>query len=258
MVRVSVAQAAQRLGVGVARVHQRIADGSLSAERIGSQWVVEESSLTAVAESRGPGRPLSERSVWALVAVSLLDHQWVDELAPSERSRARDRLRRLLASSSSGLAPSEAQVQAVAASIRSLFRNRADQRSYRASPRDLPALRADPRIALSGLSHPRSAIASADLVEGYVSASDIDAEVEDLVLSPASSGRDANVILRVVAEHAYPAIHGDVPLLLVAADLADHRRPREETRAAELLREISQSHPELGTGSSPGHHQSPR
>ena len=39
---VSVAQAAERLGVSVPRIHQRIADGSLSAERIGFQWVVDE------------------------------------------------------------------------------------------------------------------------------------------------------------------------------------------------------------------------
>lgn len=49
MARVSVAEAARRLGVGVPRIHQRIADGSLRAERLGSQWVVDELSLLQVA-----------------------------------------------------------------------------------------------------------------------------------------------------------------------------------------------------------------
>jgi hypothetical protein len=36
--------------------------------------------------------------------------------------------------------------------------------------------------------------------------------------------------------------------LLLAADLAEHRRPREEARAAELLREIAIQHPEIIVG----------
>ena len=55
---VSVAQAAERLGVSVPRIHQRIADGSLSAERIGSQWVVDERSLLRIQERSKAGRPL--------------------------------------------------------------------------------------------------------------------------------------------------------------------------------------------------------
>ncbi|MSY86414.1 MAG: helix-turn-helix domain-containing protein [Actinobacteria bacterium] len=58
---VSVAQAAERLGVSVPRIHQRIADGSLVAERIGSQWVIDERSLGRVQERRKAGRPLCRR-----------------------------------------------------------------------------------------------------------------------------------------------------------------------------------------------------
>ena len=67
---VSVAQAAERLGVSVPRIHQRIADGSLVAERIGSQWVIDERSLGRVQERREAGRPLSARSAWAVIAAS--------------------------------------------------------------------------------------------------------------------------------------------------------------------------------------------
>ena len=94
MSRISVSEAARRLGVNVSRIHQRIADGSLRAERIGSQWVVDERSLLEVAERRGAGRPLSVRSAWAVIAVSEGDHEAVRRLAPAERSRARQRLQR--------------------------------------------------------------------------------------------------------------------------------------------------------------------
>ena len=66
----SVAQAAERLGVSVPRIHQRIADGSLSAERIGSQWAVDERSLLRIQERSKAGRPYSARSAWAIIAAS--------------------------------------------------------------------------------------------------------------------------------------------------------------------------------------------
>ena len=79
---VSVAQAAERLGVSVPRIHQRIADGSLSAERIGSQWVVDERSLLRIQERSKAGRPYSARSAWAVIAAS------EDDARPGGRQRA--------------------------------------------------------------------------------------------------------------------------------------------------------------------------
>ncbi|GAB1642816.1 hypothetical protein [Krasilnikovia sp. MM14-A1259] len=237
MRQISVAEAADRLGVGVARVHQRIADGSLPAERIGSQWVIGEAALVPVAESR-PGRPLSRRSAWAVVALSEDNRGILESLAAAERARARARLHRLLASFSSPAAgSSEAQVQECAELLRALLRNRAERRLYRASPRDLPDLREDGRVRLSGLSHSRSGIASGDLVEGYLDADDVDALADDHLLSPVAAGQQANVVLHVVSGNSLGVMGGIAPLLL-AADLAEHRGPREEFRAAEILREI--------------------
>ncbi|MGK2875717.1 MAG: hypothetical protein ACSLEW_08755 [Nocardioides sp.] len=48
--------------------------------------------------------------------------------------------------------------------------------------------------------------------------------------------RDANVVLHVVSDGQYP--YSDSRLRL-AADLAEHRGPREEARAAELLHELA-------------------
>ena len=244
MGQISVAETAKRLDVGVARVHQRIADGSLPAIRIGSQWVIDEASLSSVAESNIPGRPLSRRSAWALIAASLEDQHSIELLAPTERSRAKDRLRRLLAQSSPEAPLSEDSVHAMASLLRSWMRNRAERRLYRASPRDLPDLRDDDRVALSGLSDARSGIASGDLVEGYIGIVDVAVAIDDYLLSPVGADQDANVILHVVFSDTHDSIDDIAPLQL-AADLAEHRRPREEARAAELLREIATEHPEL-------------
>lgn len=77
-------------------------------------------------------------------------------------------------------------MQETAALLRSWFRNHADRVGYRAAPRDLPALRDDARLTPSGLSHPQSGLASGDLAEGYVNATDVNAidTVIDVRLNP--------------------------------------------------------------------------
>jgi excisionase family DNA binding protein len=240
---ISVAEAARRLGVGVARVHQRIADGSLPATRIGAQWVIEEAALIAVSE-RVSGRPLSRRSARALIALSLGDQDAIQGYAPAERSRARERLQRLLAPS---IERSEAEVHALAVLLRAWLGMRAERRRYRVSPGDLTDLRKDGRLVQSGVSHPRSGISAGDVIEGYVGVSHIDEIVLDYLLSSVTSGREANVILHVVADGMPRAadVHG---LLVLAADLVEHRGPREEARAFDLLRQLAQEHPEFAVG----------
>jgi hypothetical protein len=144
---------------------------------------------------------------------------------------------------SSAAQPTEALVRSQASLLRSWLRNRAARRLYRASPLDLPDLRADERVLLSGLSHPQSGIASGDLVEGYVRAGDLDPLVQAYLLIPVAAGA-APVILHVMPAEA-PDDLRDIPLLLLAADLAEHRGPREEARAAELLRELADRNPGL-------------
>jgi excisionase family DNA binding protein len=56
---VSVAEAAKRIGVSVPRIHQRIAEGSLRGQRIGSQWMVDERA------ARGPADRESTRARFA-------------------------------------------------------------------------------------------------------------------------------------------------------------------------------------------------
>jgi len=228
---VSVAQAAERLGVSVPRIHQRIADGSLVAERIGSQWVVDERSLLRVQERSKPGRPHSARSAWAVIAVSERDRDRIGPGGPAASARARMQLKRLLEPAEMPASGEEA-VGDLAVSLRSVFRNRAQRRLLRASPADLADLRAADRWALL-VDLGASGIASAD-IEGYLRESDVDGVVRDHLLVEADS--DANVVLHVIPDAQYP--YPDSRLRL-AADLAEHRGPREEARAAELLHELA-------------------
>lgn len=232
---VSVAEAARRLGVGVPRVHQRIADGSLRAERVGSQWVVDELSLLRVAERRTPGRPLSARSAWALIAMAEGDREALADLAAVERARARARLEKLLARVAA--APQrEADLRLIASELRSLLGKRASRELRKAADADLADLRLDPRWR-SLVSPAASGIATLD-VDGYLAANDLRSLTEEFLLMPASG--DANVVIHLLPERqkAYPRSK-----LLLAADLAERRGPREEARAVELLREVAEALP---------------
>lgn len=231
MSKVSVAEAARRLGVGVPRVHQRIADGSLLAERLGSQWVVDELSLLRVAERKRAGRPLSARSAWAIVALAEGDDFVLAALAPSERSRAKARLKGLLSLVATP-PQSEHDVRRVASVLRLTFRNRAARVLRKAAVAELPKLREDSRWE-SVMSPAASGIASVD-VDGYLAAHHVDAISRDYLLLPADA--DANVVIHVLPEGQ--KAYADSSLLF-AVDLADQRRPREELQAAGLLHQLA-------------------
>ncbi len=231
MVFVSVSEAAHLIGVSVPRIHQRIADGSLRAQRIGAQWVIDELSLLRIAERRRPGRPLSTRSAWAIVATSLDDQPALTGLAHAERVRARARWDSLL-ESASRYSATEDDVRYLSTTLRSVFRNRAPRLQRTAAAADLSRLRQDRRWQAL-VSPAQTGIASAT-VEGYLTADDLDPLSREYLLVPVDT--DANVVIHVLpaGQHPYPS-----STLRLAADLADHRSPREELRAAELLRSLA-------------------
>lgn len=234
-VRVSVAEAAEVLGVHPQRIHQRIREGSLPAEKVGNQWAVEMNDLRRIRRHAGPGRPLSSKSAWDLLAVAAGDHA-ASKLSPSARSRARSRLARLLALASS------AELEDAAAHLVHALRNRAERALFVASPRDLPDVRDDERVHLSGVSLPESNMSVGAVAEGYVSADDVDALVDDYLLSPAPRSR-ANVIFHVV--HADAMSRALVALddvarspLALAADLAEHDGVREKSEAIRSIADL--------------------
>ncbi|WP_332643245.1 helix-turn-helix domain-containing protein [Aeromicrobium sp.] len=235
-VRVSVVEAAEMLGVHPQRVHQRIREGSLPAEKVGHQWVVEVNDVRRIKHHRGPGRPLSAKSAWDLLAVAASD-QAAAELSPPARSRARSRLRRLLEQASSE------DIDDAAAQVVHALRNRGVRALFEASSRDLPDVRDDERVHLSGVSLAASNMSAAGVAEGYVAADDLDDLVADYLLSPARGSR-ANVILHVVdSDEAGPVALGDLdevvcsPLAL-AADLAEHDGVREKIEVIRVIADL--------------------
>ncbi|MEO6577545.1 MAG: helix-turn-helix domain-containing protein [Candidatus Limnocylindria bacterium] len=222
---ISVPEAAQRLGVSEGRVRQRIADGSLLAERVGGRWVIAESSLPA-ARDRLHARPLSVRMSAAVLA--LLDRQ-VPDVSPQEKSRARKYAKRLM----------EADAEA-AALMRAWFKERASRRYFRAAEADLAALGQDHRLALSGVSAAQSGIVAQGLVEGYVAAADLESLVEDYFLVPGQVG-DGNVIIHVPNGSEQSLVLDRVrdSKALLAADLAEHNGSREDARVRELINSLA-------------------
>lgn len=228
--RLSVVEAAALLGVHPQRIHQRIRAGSLPAERIGSQWAIEEADLELVRHRRAPGRPLSSRSAWALVTVASDDQEAIARLSPTERSRARGRLRALMALRATN------DLDAASATLAVAMGNRARRALFVVSIRDLSDVRDDERLRLSGVSLPCSNISAGELVEGYVRASDFDGLVDDYLLVPADRHR-ADVVLHVVDIDVDDAVLDGVAesLLIRAADLSEHDGMREKDEAMTQL-----------------------
>jgi len=231
----SVTETAKALGVNPQRIHQRIREGSLPAERVGNQWVIEMDDVRRIRSHSAPGRPYSPKSAWDLLAVAAGSHA-ASEISAPARSRARSRLRQLLDQISS------AEAEHVSVLVARVLGKRARRTLLVASPRDLPDVRRDGRIHPSGVSLPASDIAAGDLVEGYVNGEDLSGLVADYLLSPAPRAQ-ANAILHVAPPaDMHPAIHELDEIvrspLALAADLVEHDGVREQDVALRRLVEL--------------------
>lgn len=168
---------------------------------------------------------MSPRIAWALVEISRGGS--ADWIEPRESYRLRQALDRLVADGEPEML------------LRSWLASRAERELLSAS--EIAALRADPRLVLSGLSDERSGLSAAAAVEAYVQAEDADAVRRDHLL--VDGGTNANVIL-----HVAPLLpDGPVPVLLLATDLAEHDGPRELARARELIADWAASRSGAGS-----------
>lgn len=249
MGKLSVPQAAKRLGVTSARVRQRVDDGSLVAEKIGGRWLVDLDASASEPPQRG--RPVSPLSVWWSLACAELAKA-VPGSAGGQQSlleRMRDAELELVDSDSSDVAAEAMRlgrstrsraVRRLADAVQrrdyeallSWLRGRAARVAYVAAPADLSALRADSRLVLAGVSHARSGVEDPRVAEAYVGTADVDAVVVDYWLDKPMVDERPNVVL-----HVAPVRPPRVDDLLLAADLAEHGGPRELQRARELLDE---------------------
>lgn len=204
-------EVSKMLEVSERRVRQLIAAGDLRARQVGGRWLVD---VASVPNARRRGRPMTPRAAWGLIeSVEGRRAPWLSPNDVVRLKHMRDRLR------------ADPQPQLL---LKSWLVARADR--YELSSAEPDELRRDPSIVLSGISDPRSRMSAADQVEAYVHV-DFHQELLAEHLLVSSSGPRANVILHV--SEIRPS--APVPLLLLAADLADHDQPRELGRARELI-----------------------
>lgn len=218
---ISSAEAARRLNVSERRVRALLEEGRIPAQRVSGRWVIDESDVSRYQPGSPAGRPLSERSAWLLVlrAWVVVDRRApAPELSPIEKYRVNRRLERLQES------PDPLGV------IRSLLAKRAEKVELSSSPSDLVQLREDPRIRLSGVSHPDSGLLSNSELEAYVCRKDFESLIKDWFLVKAPAGQRSNVLLHVAAD-----VPDELPPLVIAADLAERPGVREQQAAREII-----------------------
>lgn len=213
----SILQLSERLGVSPARARAIVANGDIKAERVGNFWAVDESD--AAKYQPRVGRPLSALNAWRMVQYSADGH--LQDAHPMERSRLESYLASLLDSPDP------------AAKLCSLLAKRAEKVEFSSSPADLAELRDDPRLRLSGVSHPGSGLLSNSEVEAYVGRKDFDKVLRDWFLVKVAAGQRPNVVLHIADE-----VPVELPLLLVAADLAERPGVRERDAARDIIRSI--------------------
>jgi excisionase family DNA binding protein len=216
---VSITEVAPLLGVSPRRARAKAASGALAADRVGGRWLVRSEDVRLARPA--VARPLSKRNSWGLIDVS--NGRRPAWARPQDVYHLRGLLARLLAADDP------------AALLRSWMPVRA-QRLVLSSWKP-GSLANDPRVAASGISDDRSGMSGIRRFEGYVKESDARDVVARHVLAKASLS-EANVILHVVDDVSMP--EAPVPLLLVAADLADYADSafREDNQARAVLGRI--------------------
>lgn len=210
----SVSEFAAEAGISVARARQLAAGGRVRAKKVGSQWVIADGEVNR--RRALPSRPMSERIAWA--AAAMADGLSVDWLESSERSRLRKRLGSLFESSDP-----VGQIQA-------WMRSRGDASWWLADAASLPVLAE--RVRLSGVANSGAGLSSGGLVEGYVLPGELESLVDEFWLVPADPG-SGEVVVRMTS-----FVPERVPRLMVAADLAGHRRSREIAAAERIIDEV--------------------
>lgn len=221
----SIPELAKRLNVNESRARHLVQSGRIRGQRVGGRWLVDEADAAQYQPGRPAGRPLSEYSAWLFVQHSVSDEAWHDNfafhLSPVEKHRLNRRWQRWESDSFS------------LPVLCSLLANRAERVEYVASPSDIPDLRRDSRLRPSGVSHPEAGLLANAELEAYVNRDDVDEVVKDWFLVEARPGQRSNVVLHVAEK-----VPDEIPLLVVAADLAERPGAREQQAARELVRSV--------------------
>lgn len=218
---ITVADAARRLGVTQQRVRQLIGNHELPAERVGRSYVVRvEDVERRVSLLPRDGRRFTPAHAWGLIEIA------AGKPAPWLDRATRYRLRRLLRER--GLR-----------NLRPRLTDRATLTQMRAHPSELPGLRSDARLVLTGASAAselRLGLLAGQVVDGYLDARHVDDVVARYHLR---ASRDPNVNLRVVPSFSDAWSHERcAPLSAVALDLLDDPDPRTRALGEQLLEQM--------------------
>ena len=211
-----VDEAADRVGLSQHRLRYLIRSGELPARRVAGRWVLDPADVDRLSERRTPGRPLSPRMAWGLVA--LLESGSAPDLSAPERSRLRARLRE----------------KPILEQIARLCRRRAQVHPLHVHPGALPRALAWEGAVTTGASAGGHDIIDPARVELYVPAAAMGALVRGLRAQPA--GSDANLVVRVPAAARWPFPDGRAGPVAVALDLWDAGDSRSRRAAEKLYR----------------------
>lgn len=220
----TVAEAAERLGISPGRARKLIGSGVLEAEQVGPIWLVSAESVDHRRSDPVPrGQPLSASNAWGVLLSA--DSRPVPWLDPPSRYRVR---RHLTENSLEAMRP---RLQRRAARVVYAEAHRGEV-AYLAARRDLMA------TGIPASEEYRLGLRGGDpVVDGYVPEWLLPVLIEEHALATVNRGR-GNVTLRAVPDELWPHV-GDVvaPRTVVVVDLAASDDPRARRVGQAALRE---------------------
>ena len=227
----SVAEAAEELGVSSRRVRSLVESAQLAGRQVGGRWLIEREAVESRKRQQHPsGRPLSPSSAWHILAALSGEDEALRSLAAPVRSRAKQRANELVEA-----------VRSDPAGFGALA-SRADAQAFYGHPGIVRRILEEPRVVRSGVSALNAhdaGLAEGNEAECYVRAEDLSRLSAKYALQPSVDRHRANVIMHVVDEVPQAADwlfnRPVAPAPLVAADLADRPQARERDAARRLM-----------------------
>lgn len=216
----STKDAAERMGINVARVRALIDAKVLVAEKIGGRWLVDEASVREQIH-RINGRPYSAKRAWGLLSLASGRHApW---LSHSDRSKLRKRM-------------NDSTIREMAPRLRT----RAEHHLFSAHSSELKRLLKDRRLVLTGpnaAEHHGLDLIVNDYLDAYIKASNLQSLTAKYFLE---RQRQGNICLRVIGE-PWPFEKNELfaPRLVVALDLFTSKDQRFQRAGANMLSEMS-------------------
>jgi excisionase family DNA binding protein len=223
--RLSVREAADRLGVGPVAVRQHIASGRLPAVKRGRSWWLDERTVERMArQRRDRGRPLSPAMAWAVLLLASGDDAAAESMAG--RDRYRSRLRAWLRDHSLH-------------DYASRLRHRAESEQFDAHPSELGRILARPDVLATGASAGDAVglVGPASMVEVYAPAAHRDSIIDGHALMPGAGPVRIRWVLDDVWSLLDPACERRrAPRAAVLLDLLESDEPRARRDAVRGLR----------------------